>query len=98
MAVGSFFSALTKNQVISFILSVAVLAVLVYAGMPTTVNYLSSFLPEGIVSAVAAMSFLEHFESIQKGVIQFKDILYFLVLIIGWIVASIIILNERKAS
>jgi ABC-2 type transport system permease protein len=42
LAIGGFFSSLTKNQVISFILSVAALAILVYIGMPTTLNYLSS--------------------------------------------------------
>lgn len=98
LAVGCFFSALTKNQVISFILSVAVLAILVYAGMPTTLNYLSAFLPAGIVSAVESISFLTHFESIQKGVLEFKDLAYFILLIVGWIYASIVILNERKAN
>jgi ABC-2 type transport system permease protein len=98
LAVGCFFSALTKNQVVSFILSVAALAVLVYAGMPTTLNYLGDFMPASMVSAVESMSFLVHFESIQKGLIQLKDISYFLLLIIGWIVACIIVLDERKAA
>lgn len=98
LAVGCFFSALTKNQVISFILSVAALAVLVYAGMPTTLNYLASFFPLSFVSAVENMSFLTHFESIQKGLIKLPDILYFVLLIIGWIYACIIVLDERKAG
>jgi ABC-2 type transport system permease protein len=98
LAVGNFFSAVSKNQVISFILSVAVLAVLVYAAMPTTINYLGGFLPTQIVKAIASMSFLQHFESIQRGIVQFKDIAYFVVLIVGWLAASVVILNERKAS
>ncbi len=98
LAIGCFFSSITKNQVISFILSVTVLSILVYAGMPTTLNYLSSFLPAGMVSAIETMSFLSHFESIQRGVIEFKDIAYFILLIIGWIYACIVILNERKVS
>jgi len=98
LAVGCFFSALTKNQVISFILSVTALAILVYAGMPTTLNYLSGFLPAGLVSAVEGMSFLTHFESLQKGLIQLPDILYFVFLILGWIFACIIVLDERKAG
>lgn len=98
LSIGCFFSAVSKNQVISFILSVAILAVLVYAGMPTTVSYLSGFLPAGIVSGVESMSFLTHFEAIQKGMLEFKDISYFVLLIVGWIASSVIILNERKAS
>ena len=48
LAVGCFFSALSKNQVISFVLSVVACAVLVFAGVPTTMNYLSTFLPAGL--------------------------------------------------
>ena len=73
-------------------------AVLVFAGMPTTMNYLSTFLPAGLVSAVAGMSFSTHFESIQRGMLEFKDLAYFALLITGWLVACIIILDERKAG
>jgi ABC-2 type transport system permease protein len=98
LAVGCFFSTVTKNQVISFILSVAILAIFVYAGMPTTLTYLSRFMPSGMVSAVENMSFLTHFESMERGVLEFKDIGYFVLLIIGWLFACMIILEERKAS
>ena len=98
LAIGSFFSAVSKNQVIAFILSVVACAVLVYAGMPTTLNYLSGFLPAGLVNAVENMSFMTHFESIQKGVVEVKDLAYFVLLIVGWIAACGIILDERKAS
>jgi ABC-2 type transport system permease protein len=54
LAVGSFFSAVSKNQVIAFVLSVVACAVLVFAGMPTTLNYLSSFLPSGLVVILIA--------------------------------------------
>jgi len=98
LAIGCFFSAVSKNQVISFVLSVVACAVLVFAGMPTTLNYLSTFLPAGLVGAIGNMSFQTHFDSIQKGVLEFKDLSYFVLLIVGWIVASSIILDERKAS
>ena len=98
LAIGSFFSALSKNQVISFILAVVACGVLVYAGMPTTLNYLSNVLPGPAVSFVESMSLQTHFESIQKGVLEFKDISYFVILIVGWVSACSIILSERKAS
>jgi ABC-2 type transport system permease protein len=97
LAIGCFFSALSKNQVISFVLSVVACAVLVFAGMPTTLSYLSTFLPGGMVAAVEGMSFQTHFESIQRGVLWFGDISYFVLLIVGWIAACTIILDERKA-
>ncbi len=98
LAIGCFFSAISKNQVISFVLSVVVCAMLVFAGMPTTLNFVSTFLPAGFVSAIENMSFQTHFESIQKGVLEFKDISYFVLLIVGWVAACTIVLNERKAS
>jgi len=98
LAIGCFFSALSKNQVIAFVLSVVACAVLVFAGMPTTLNYLSTFLPNGLVSAVEGMSFQVHFESMQRGILQFKDLAYFIILIVGWIAACTVVLDERKAS
>jgi len=98
LAVGCFFSTLSKNQVISFILSVFACGILVYAGRPTTLNYLSNFLPASLVSAFEGMSFQIHFESIQKGVLKFKDLSYFVLLIVGWIAACTIVLDQTKAS
>jgi len=97
LAVGCFFSALSKNQVISFVLSVVACGILVYAGMPTTQRFLS-FLPAGLVAAIANMSFQNHFDSIQTGVLELRDLSYFVLLIVGWIAACTIILDERKAS
>jgi len=98
LAIGSFFSAVSKNQVIALVLSVVACAVLVCTGLPTVLNYLSSFLPAGLVSAMKGMSFQEHFESLQRGVVQFKDLAYFVLLIVGWLAACTVILDERKAN
>jgi ABC-2 type transport system permease protein len=98
LAIGCFFSAISKNQVISFVLSVVACAVLVFAGMPTTLSYASTFLPVGLVSSIESMSFQTHFESIQRGVLKFGDLSYFVLLIIGWIIACGIVLDERKAK
>jgi ABC-2 type transport system permease protein len=98
LAIGCFFSALTKSQVISFILAVVVCAVFVYAGMNTTLNYLSMFLPAGMLEAVENVSLQTHFESLQRGVLEFKDLSYFLLLIAGWVVGCCIVLDVRKAG
>jgi ABC-2 type transport system permease protein len=98
LAIGCFFSAVTKSQVISFVLSVVACAIFVFAGMPTTLNYLSTLLPAGMLSTISGMSLQMHFESIQKGMLEFKDVSYFVLLIVGWIAACVIILEERKAS
>ncbi len=98
LAIGCFFSALSKNQVISFVLAVVACAVLVFAGMPTTQNFLSTFLPAGLVAAIESMSFQIHFDSIQRGILKFSDLSYFVILIAGWVAACTVVLDERKAS
>ncbi len=97
LAIGCFFSAVSKNQVISFVLSVVACAIFIYAGMPSTLNYFAGFWP-GMVPVMESMSMMTHFESLQKGVIKFSDIMYFIILIAGWIYACGIILDERKAK
>lgn len=98
LAIGCFFSAISNNQVISFVLSVVACAVLVFSGMPTTMDYFSTFLPAGLVESISRLSFQEHFDSMQRGVLQFKDVSYFVILIAGWITACGIVLDERKAG
>jgi ABC-2 type transport system permease protein len=98
LAIGSFFSAMTKNQVISFILSVVACAILVFAGNPTTLDYLSANISPGIVGVVENLSFQTHFESMRRGVVEFKDISYFVILIAAWVYACTLILEERKAN
>jgi len=98
LAVGCFFSALSKNQVISFILAVVACAILLSTGLPTTLDYLSSFLPMGIVNAFESMSIQNHFDSMQRGVLEFNDLAYFLLLTAGWVWACTVILEERKAA
>jgi ABC-2 type transport system permease protein len=65
--------------------------------MPSTLSYFSTFLPAGMVSAIEGMSFQVHFDSIQRGVLKFGDISYFVLLIVGWVAACTIVLDERKA-
>ncbi len=98
LAIGCFFSAMSKNQVIAFVLAVVACAILVFAGMPTTLNYAATVLPGGSVSLLKAVSIQEHFESLQRGVVQFKDLVFFVILIVGWVAACTVVLDERKAS
>lgn len=98
LAVGSFFSAVTKNQVISFILSVVACAVFVLADNPTTLNYLSSILSPEVAGVAENLGFRTHFESVLRGVIEVKDIGYFVILIAAWMYGCMLVLQERKAS
>jgi ABC-2 type transport system permease protein len=98
LAIGCFFSALTRNQVISFILTVVVCGALVYAGMSSTLNWFSTWLPAGMVAAIEGFSMQTHFESISRGVLALRDLAYFLLLMVGWLVACVFVLTERRAA
>ena len=98
LAIGSFFSAMTKNQVISAIFTAVVCWVLIYAGMPSTLDYLSVTLSPGAAGLVENLSLQTHFDSIIRGMVTLRDVMYFAILITAWIAASMMVLEERKAD
>lgn len=98
LAIGGFFSALTRNQVIAFVLGVVGCALFLLAGSPAVLQFAASFLPKGLVDAMEMFSFQSRFESVQRGVVQLRDILFFVVLTAGWLWANVVVLEERKAA
>lgn len=98
LAVGSFFSALTKNQVVSFILTLVVSLILIMAGSPPILEFVSSFSPKYVVHLFESLSVLNHFDSIGRGVLALGNLWFFAVMIIFWLFANIILLEDNKAS
>lgn len=98
LAIGSFFSGLSSNQVISFVLAVVACAVLLYAGSPTTLQYLHTFMPVGFIEAAESLSFQSRFESMLRGVLELRDLAFFLVLSAGWLWANIIVVKEWRSA
>lgn len=98
LAVGIFFSALTKNQVISFILSAVSCLALLMAGSPPVLDFISRLLPKYVVELVESMSALNQFEALERGVLGLDSVWFFGVIIVMWIVASIVLINENKAN
>jgi ABC-2 type transport system permease protein len=78
LGVCSLTSALTKNQVISFVLSVLACLVLVFLGWSVFNGALSAVLPVWAVDLVANFSFVTHFDAFTKGIIDPKDVVFFL--------------------
>jgi hypothetical protein len=52
----------------------------------------------GLVQAIEGFSLNIHFESMQRGILTFGDFSYFVILIVGWITACTVVLDERKAN
>src|ERR1700753_4302668 len=85
LAIGSCISACTRSQVIAFILTVVVCFIFLLAGFPLVLNFFSGWAPPGLVDAISGMSFLSHFVSISKGVIDLRDLIYFALTIAFWL-------------
>ena len=89
-------SAMTRNQVVSFILSVVFGLFLILAGYPPVTSFVSSFAPSWAVDLVASLSFMAHYESLQRGVVEARDLLYFVSVIAVGLMANHQILNSKR--
>jgi len=98
LAVGSFTSSLTRNQLIAFLLAMLVCFVLLIAGFPAGTDWFQSWAPQWFVSGVASLSFLTHFENIIKGVLDLRDVLYYSLVAIFFLLASTVVLDARKSK
>ena len=98
LAVSAMTSALTRNQVISFILSVVFLLFLILAGWEPVLNLLGQWAPVWLVNTISAFSVMTHFVSIQNGVIDSRDILFFLSVILFALFTTSVILRSHRAG
>lgn len=98
LAVGSFTSSITKNQLIAFLLAAAVCVVLLMAGFPAVINLFQRWAPMWLVESVASLSFLTHFENIAKGVLDLRDVLYYALVTVFFLLASTVVLESRKSK
>jgi ABC-2 type transport system permease protein len=98
LAIGSCMSALTKNQVIAFILSVVACFVFIVSGFPLVLDVFTGWAPQWLLDAVASLSFLIRFDAISKGVLDLRDLLYFVSLMAVWLMATAIVIDLKKAD
>jgi ABC-2 type transport system permease protein len=98
LAIGMCLSAATRNQVIAFITAALVGFLFLLAGFPLVLDLVRGILPEQIVEGVASLSFLTHFEAISKGVIDLRDVVYFVALAVFWLMATALVLDLKKAE
>ena len=98
LAIGACISAMTKNQVIAFIITVVICFIFLLAGSPLVLNFFKSWIPQNVVDAISSLSFLTHYTSIAKGVIDLRDIIYFVTLIGFWLYANALVVEMKKAD
>ena len=98
LAIGSCMSAVTRSQVIAFILAVAACFVFLLSGLPMVMNVFSGWAPQFLLDGIASLSFLSHFSDISRGVIDLRDLVYFILVAGFWLLANVIVLELRKAD
>lgn len=98
LAIGSCISAFTKSQVIAFVISVVICFMFILSGFPMVIDLFKGWAPQAVLDAIASFSFLTHFTSIKKGVIDIRDVIYFSALIAFWLYVNVVVIEAKKAS
>jgi ABC-2 type transport system permease protein len=98
LAIGGAVSAVTKNQVIAFVVTAAIAFLLIAAGSQVVLGALTGWAPEGLIRAVAAASLVRHFGAITEGVIDVRDLVYFMSIMIACLAANAILVDLKKAD
>lgn len=98
LAIGACISALTKSQVIAFVVAALISFLFTVSGSPLVLAAFSSWAPQGVIDTVASFSFLTHFNAISRGVIDLRDLLFFGSLIVCFLIANAIIVDMKKTG
>ena len=98
IAIGSCISALTRNQVIAFVVTVVLCLMFILSGFPLVLDFFSSWAPEFMIEAISSFSFLTHFDAISKGVVDIRDIIFYTSCIAFWLFANAVLLEIKKAG
>jgi ABC-2 type transport system permease protein len=98
LAIGSCISAITKNQVIAFVISVVVCLAFILSGFPMVLDFFTGWAPQTIIDVISSFSFITHFDAITKGVIDLRDLIFFVSLMALWLFANAVLLEIKKAD
>ena len=98
LAISCVTSAITRNQVVSFIISVVACLFLILAGFPPVTNLLVRWAKPWFVDAVSGISVITHFDGFQKGVLDSRDVIFFLSLIVFSLFTTSVILRTHRTG
>jgi len=98
LAVSCIASAMTRTQVVSFVVSVVACFILVIAGFPKFVGFLSGMIGPKVANAIGAFGFLTHFDGFQKGILDSRDVIFFLSIIVFSLFTTSVILRSHRAG
>lgn len=97
LAIGSLVSSLTRSQVIAFVVSAVAGLGFLLAGFDPVLDAFRSWAPGAILDAVSSFSFLTRFESMSRGVIEARDVMFFASLIVACLMATGVVIDARRS-
>ena len=98
LAIGAAVSAVTKSQVIAFVIAAAISFLFIATGTQIVLGPIVEWLPGRVIEAISSLSFLTHFASIQRGVLDLGDVVYFLSVIVLFLFANTVLIELKKAD
>ena len=96
LAISAFVSALTRNQVIAFIIAAALCFAFTASGLGVVLDFFAGWAPAPVLDTVANLSFLEHFRDISRGVVDIRDAVFFVSTIVFFLFANVVAVELRK--
>ena len=96
IAIGACLSALTRSQVVAFILTALVCVLLILAGQAQVLDFFHGTLPRQLIELIGQLSMLRHFEAIARGVLDVRDLLYFVLSAVAWLIAGVLLLDLKR--
>ena len=98
LAIGASLSAVTQSQVVAFVLTLVVCFLLILVGQPQVMEFFQGALPRKLVNGLAHLSMVRHFEAISRGVLDLRDLLYFVLSMAAWLTAGVLTLDLKRTS
>ena len=98
LAIGSAISALSKNQVIAFIVAAVICFLFVMSGVELVQNTAKLVLPEFLVQAISSLSFLTHFDKVARGLLDLPSVFFYLSMIAFFLFANVVVIEQKKAA
>jgi gliding motility-associated transport system permease protein len=98
LAISAAISATTDNQVIAFVVSVALCFLFTIAGAALVIDFFQLWAPVVLVNTISSFSFLTHFQAITSGVIDLRDLIFFASLIALFLAFNVVLIDLKKMS
>lgn len=98
IAIGLCLSTISENQLIVYIVTSLVLLICLLAGYPLALNPIREIFSQTFVDLVSSLSLLSHLQSITRGILEMRDVLFYAISSAFWLIANCIVLKAKKSK